>query len=177
MCTRNAQNKSQEKLEVESAPSLLSGSLAHQCCCLSPATIGRCTPPPGPGSYPARGHLQHTCQSTAKHRADASLQSPFLEPPSPKNPSWKLCRPCPQDNSSLALPPGCRDASQHNSHCSSLSCDLEMSWSSLPPPSRSALELQEPGRGGPPPPNSQPEHAPRQLLQASDAQLALPRWI
>lgn len=155
MCTRNAEYRSQEKLEAESVPSLRSGSWGRWGSNSSPAAVCRYAPPPGHGPHPAHGGLQHTCWSRLEQSAQGMLRlkSPILEPPSPKNPIWKLCRTFPGDNSSLAprLPPGFRDAAQHNNHYGSLSCDLEMSWSSLPPPSSSALELQQQERGDIPP--------------------------
>lgn len=101
---RNAQYKSQEKLEAESLPSLHSGSLARRCRCSSPDVVCGCAPLPGPGSHPAHRCLQHTWpeQARAKRTGDVSFESPILEPPSPKNPTWKLLRCFPWDKSSLA---------------------------------------------------------------------------
>lgn len=138
MCTRNAQYKSQEKLESGSVSSCHSGSVWHISAPI-PLLFGLCCSTwPWPASRPRVFAAYMPEQARAKGTGYASFKSLILEPPSPKNPSWKLCR------FWWRFIPGLsttfKDVAQHNNHCSLFSRDSEMSWSSFPLPSSSTLE-------------------------------------
>lgn len=122
----------------------------------------RFAPPPGPGTHPAQGCLQHAHQSRQKQ--SASFESPILQPLSSKNPTWKL----------QILSWGQFISCLHNLERWSLAqqpLQLTFLWAGddpiehPSPHSSSTVENQVTGRGDPLPPNSQQQQAPSSSLR------------